>query len=259
MTKADIHKIQELRKKTGISISECKKILEESNNNIEDAIAELKKAGKKYSALQGEAKHGQISITKHSDKITMIQLNCQTDFVASTDSFNTALISISNLVAQQNTQTPVLDTNLIQEAISTITFEVKEAIVLVRAINCIYSNNTLVGSYSFQNSIGTIVRLSNTSNQELADNLAIHITAENPKYIDKLPQEVIDEITQQTQDQHSDKSPDIIQKIIDGVIKDTEQELCLIEQPYLKDTTLTIKEILSKENAQVEEFFRFQI
>ena len=194
--KAKIQDIQKLREQTQSPVVECKKALEEAEGNLEKAGEILKKRGELRAEEKGESrtKSGVVEAYIHSNHQVgaLIELRCETDFVAK-----------------------------------------------------------------------------NTEFKQLAYNLAMQVTALNPKYVsfDKMPQEIIEaqrkEYTEELKG--SKKPPEIVEKIIKGKLEKDFLELCLEQQIYIKDETKTIEQLIKEatakfgEKIEISRFIRFQI
>jgi elongation factor Ts len=193
---SQIELIKELRSKTGAGVSACKKALQESNNNVEEAQEYLRKKGlqKAKSKSSRSTSEGLIGNYVHlNGKIgVMVEVKCETDFVARTDDF-----------------------------------------------------------------------------KELAHNLALHIAASSPTYVSRedIPENVIEKEKEIYQEQLKDekKPANIMEKIIQGKLEKFYEENCLLEQPFVKDTNLTIQELLGTyvnklgENIQIGKFIRLEL
>jgi elongation factor Ts len=188
--------VKELRERTGIGMMECKKALEEADCHMDKAIEILRKKGYARAKDKAErtASEGLIGSYIHmTGKIgVLIELNCETDFVARNEEF-----------------------------------------------------------------------------KELVKNLAMHIAAASPKYISPadIPAEILEQERSIAREQFKDskKPPEIIEKIIEGKLTKFYEEVCLLEQAYVKDDKIKIKDLLTqfiakfKENTKVSRFVRYEI
>ena len=188
--------VKELRERTGIGMMECKRALEEAGGDAEKAIEILRKKGhaRAKDKAHRAASEGAVGAYIHSNaKIgVLVEVNCETDFVAMTDEF-----------------------------------------------------------------------------RELVRNLAMHIAASNPLYVAPadVPEDVLEKEKDIIREQFKDskKPPEIVEKIVQGKLNKFYEEVCLLEQPYIRDDKLRIKDLItgfvakSKENTKVCRFARFQI
>ncbi|HHF42888.1 MAG: elongation factor Ts [Candidatus Aminicenantes bacterium] len=192
--KADL--VKQLRDRTGIGMMECKRALQEAEGDIEKAITILRKKGyaRAKDKMSRETTEGLVGAYIHTNgKIgVLVEVNCETDFVARNEEF-----------------------------------------------------------------------------QALVKNIAMHIAAANPRYIS--PEDVEEEVIEQEKEiireqfKDSNKPPQVIEKIIEGKLKKFYEEVCLLEQPYIRDDKITIAQLIAThiakfgENIQVKRFSRFEI
>lgn len=264
--------VKELRERTGSGMMECKKALVEANGDIDLALENLRKKGaaqadKKASNIAAE---GVILIKTSSDqkKAVMLEINCQTDFVARDESFRKFAEQVAALVLEQNkTNVDELSELKIDESGQTVeerrrslVATLGENIQLRRATSM--SSSGIIGTYLHGDRIGVLVNLS-TNNAELGKDLAMHIAASRPRAISPqdIPQALIEKEREifTAQAQASGKSADIINKMVDGRIKKFMAEECLLGQPFVKDPNVTVESLLNKENAKVSAFERFAV
>jgi elongation factor Ts len=188
--------VKELRQRTGIGMMECKKSLKESKGDIEKAIVLLRKKG--YARAQGkmdrETAEGIVGSYVHlNDKIgVLVEVNCESDFVARNDEF-----------------------------------------------------------------------------KGLVKNIALHIAASNPRYIssEEISPEVLDQEREIIREQFKDskKPPEIVDKIIQGKLGKFYEEVCLLDQPFVKDDKVAVKQLVASyiakfgENIQIKRFARFEL
>jgi len=188
--------VKELRERTGIGMMECKRALEEAGGDAEKAIEILRKKG--YARAKDKAhrtaSEGAVGAYIHSNaKIgVLVEVNCETDFVARTDEF-----------------------------------------------------------------------------KELVKNISMHIAASNPLYIapSDVPEDVLEKEKDIIREQFKDskKPAEIVEKIVQGKLNKFYEEVCLLEQPYVRDDKIKVKDLItafvakSKENTRVGRFARFQI
>lgn len=188
--------VKELRQRTGIGMMECKKALQESSGDIEKAITILRKKGhaRAKDKMNRETAEGVIGSYIHlNGKLgVLVEVNCESDFVARNKEF-----------------------------------------------------------------------------QELVKNIAMHIAAANPQYVnsEEIPPDVLEKEKEIIREQFKDsnKPPQIIEKIVEGKLNKYYEEVCLMEQPYIKDDKISVKQLLASfiakfgENTRVRRFVRFEL
>lgn len=264
--------VKELRERTGSGMMECKKALVEANGDIELALETLRKKGaaaadKKASNIAAE---GVIIIRTSADKksAAMLEINCQTDFVARDESFRKFAEDVADLALSQNksdlTELSEIAINgsseTVEERRRALVGTLGENIQLRRAL--LMKSQGTVGSYLHGDRIGVLVELS-SDNNNVGKDLAMHIAASRPRAIspEDIPQVLIDKEREifTAQAQASGKSADIINKMVDGRIKKFLAEESLLGQPFVKDPSQTVEALLNRENTKVLSFERFEV
>ncbi len=261
--------IKELREKTGAGFLDCKKSLEENNNDMEKSIETLRKKGlaKASKKMDREANEGAVGIYSNNDLIVIIKVNSETDFAAKSDIFLNFLDSLGELALKNN------NINLDKQAFLKLSYEgetienyfnnmiakIGENLILNDLI--IMNNKNSNFSYYIHNSykdnigkiISTIKYSSKTYNNEiekLSKNLCMHVAAMKPESldIDDLDNEIIskEQNIQKELILSSGKPENIVEKILEGKMKKFYSEVTLLNQTYILDQEKTIKSLLSE-------------
>lgn len=265
--------VKELRERTGSGMMECKKALVEANGDIDLALDNLRKKGRAQADKKASniAAEGRVVIKLSPDhkKGIMLEVNCQTDFVARDDSFKEFAELVAERALEENIEDVVRILDLpvdrngnekIEDLRLSLVAKLGENIQLRRAI--IMSSEGSIGSYLHGDRIGVLVKLS-VDNKELGKDLAMHTAASRPRAIapEDIPQSVIQKEREifLAQAQGSGKPADIIEKMVEGRIKKFTNEECLLGQPFVKDPSKSISALLAAENAKVLAFERFEV
>ena len=265
MSNISASQVKELREKTGLGLMDCKKALEEANGDLDLAIEELRKSsGLKASKKSSRsAADGLIGIKSFEGRSFMVEINCETDFVARDDSFNGFMEEVLEIVssnADKDLQ-ELLDES-IEEQREKLVQKLGENIV-VRRIASSDNNADSSGVYLHSNNkIGTIVSLKGGS-EEVAKDIAMHAAATDPMAISPsdIPAEVIEKEREiyKAQSEESGKPEDIVEKMIEGKIRKFLSEVSLTEQDFVKDPNKTINDLLKDSNASIVSFTRFEV
>tara|TARA_B100000945_G_scaffold56621_1_gene41728 strand:+ start:977 stop:1837 length:861 start_codon:yes stop_codon:yes gene_type:complete len=265
MSNISASQVKELREKTGLGLMDCKKALEEANGDLDLAIEELRKSsGLKASKKSSRsAADGLIGIKSFEGRSFMVEINCETDFVARDDSFNGFMEEVLEIVssnADKDLQ-ELLDES-IEEQREKLVQKLGENIV-VRRIASSDNNADSSGVYLHSNNkIGTIVSLQGGS-EEVAKDIAMHAAATDPMAISPsdIPAEVIEKEREiyKAQSEESGKPEDIVEKMIEGKIRKFLSEVSLTEQDFVKDPNKTINDLLKDSNASIVSFTRFEV
>jgi elongation factor Ts len=265
--------VKELRERTGAGMMECKKALTETDGDIDAAIELMRKSG----AAKAEKKAGRTAaegliIIKHSDdnkNAVMVEVNCETDFVAKDDNFTT----FADAVAERVLASDVADVEALMalplhDGEETTIEEARQALVSkigenmnVRRFERMTANGA-VSSYRHGVKIGVIVDLVD-GNDELGKDVAMHVAATNPMCVseEQVPQEEIDKEKDifVAQAKESGKPDNIIEKMVTGRLKKYLAEITLVGQPFVKDPDQTVGKLLGSANASVASFTRFEV
>jgi elongation factor Ts len=256
--------VKELREKTGVGLMNCKKALTESDGNFDNAIKYLREKGLASASKKAarSTNEGRIFIAseekKAPKKAIILELNCETDFVAKNNDF----IELGNTLIQQllNKADATLE-DINKETMSNAILKLGENISIkqFKTVNVEGS----VSSYIHSNGkIGVIVTFSEPIDPELEKNIAMHIAATNPSYVhpNDVNKEEVESEKQiiRTQSQNEGKPEQIVEKIVEGRINKYFKEICLNEQPYIKDDKQSIKQLLPK-NITITSFIRLSL
>jgi elongation factor Ts len=255
--------VKELRERSGAGMMECKKALVENNADIEIAMEWLRKSGlakadKKASRVAAE---GRIVAAQAAGKAVLVEINCETDFVAKDASF----LKFSDAVAGIALNSGATDVaalkaaaypgaSNVEEAAKTLIATIGEKIDVRRMARV--ENAGTIGSYIHGGRIGVLVALKGGS-EDLAKGIAMHVAAMNPAHIraEDVPAEFLAKEKEIALSQMSDKEKakpaDILEKIISGKIHKIVSEVTLLGQPYVLDTNVTVADALKKEGADV--------
>ena len=264
MSAISASQVKELREKTGLGLMDCKKALEGANGDMDLAIEELRKtSGVKASKKSGRsAADGLIAIESKEQNIFMIEVNCETDFVARDDSF----VSFTKETLQNFSDNPdssleeLLDKG-IEDDREKLVQKLGENIV-VRRVSKTDSSST-VGSYLHSNQkIGCIVSLDG-GNESLANDIAMHAAATDPMAISPsdIPKEIVAKEKEifKAQSEESGKPAEIIEKMIEGKVSKFLAEVSLTEQDFVKDPNVKISQLLKDNDANILSFTRYEV
>lgn len=264
MSAISASQVKELREKTGLGLMDCKKALEGANGDMDLAIEELRKtSGVKASKKSGRsAADGLIAIESKEQNIFMIEVNCETDFVARDDSF----VSFTKETLQNFSDNPdssleeLLDKG-IEDNREKLVQKLGENIV-VRRVSKTHGSST-VGSYLHSNQkIGCIVSLDG-GNESLANDIAMHAAATDPMAISPsdIPEEIVAKEKEifKAQSEESGKPAEIIEKMIEGKVSKFLAEVSLTEQDFVKDPNVKISQLLKDNDANILSFTRYEV
>ena len=264
MSAISASQVKELREKTGLGLMDCKKALEGANGDMELAIEELRKtSGVKASKKSGRsAADGLIAIESKAQDIFMIEVNCETDFVARDDSFVVfTKETLQTFTGNPESSLEELLNNGIEDNREKLVQKLGENIVVRRVAKT--ENSSTVGSYLHSNQkIGCIVSLDG-GDESLANDIAMHAAATDPMAISPsdIPEEIVAKEREifKAQSEESGKPAEIIEKMIEGKVSKFLAEVSLTEQDFVKDPNTKISQLLKDNNANILSFTRYEV
>ena len=265
MSNISASQVKELREKTGLGLMDCKKALEEANGDLDLAVEELRKtSGLKASKKSSRsAADGLIGFKSSEGKSFMVEINCETDFVARDDSFNLFMQEVLEIVSTNGDQSlEDLLKSGIEEKREKLVQKLGENIVVRRTSSSVDKADSSGVYLHSNNKIGAIISLKGGT-KEVAKDIAMHAAATDPMAISPsdIPEDVIEKEREiyKAQSEESGKPADIVEKMIEGKIRKFLSEVSLTEQDFVKDPGLKIKDILKDNNASIIGFTRFEV
>ncbi len=260
--------VKELRERTGAGMMDCKKALQETNGDIEAAIENMRKSGQAKAAKKaGRVAAEGVILTKTEGNVgTLVELNCETDFVARDENF----LSFGGKVidaAFANKETDVeklkataIDGGTVEEVRETLVAKIGENMNVRRVITI--EGGDLVEAYVHGGRIGVLVAITG-GDEELAKDLAMHVAASAPQFVkpEDVDAEVVDRERQIQLDiaMQSGKPQEIAEKMVEGRMRKFTGEISLTGQAFVKDPSMTVGDLLKQKNADVLTFVRFEV
>ncbi len=260
--------IKELREKSGAGFLDCKKSLEENDNDIEKSIEALRKKGlaKASKKTDRAANEGAVAIYSNKDITALIKVNSETDFAAKSDTFLDFLQNLGELVLNNNAKIDKnqflnlkYESGTVQDYFNSMIAKIGENLILNDLI--IKENKQSNYAYyihnSYRNNIGKIVSLieysfskSDKKIETLAKNLCMHIAAMKPESLDinDLDKTIVknEEKIQKELILNSGKPSNIVDKILEGKMKKFYSEVTLLNQFYILDQDKDVKTIIDE-------------
>ena len=257
--------VKELRERTGIGMMDCKQALVTAKGDISLAIEELRKSsGIKASKKAGRsAADGVIRVEINNSKAFMVEINCETDFVAKDESFMEFSDEVLNTLSSGDFhEVEQLMKGDLQDKREKLIQKLGENIVVRRMFQSDDSADH-TGVYLHSNKKIACVTSLRGGNDEAAKDIAMHIAATDPLAIspNDIPVEILEKEKEifEAQSADSGKPKDIVVKMVEGKVKKFVSEVSLTEQDFVKDPGVKIKSLLDKNNAQVIQFKRFEV
>lgn len=282
--------VKKLRDSTGAGIMDCKRALTETNGNIEKAIEYLRKKGiaKAEKKASRETKDGLVEsyINPETRLGVLLEVNCETDFVAKTADFKNFVRNVTMHIANKKPvdTSELIQQNYLNDPTKTIAEVQTELIgklgenITIKRFELYESKNGLIESYIHPgNKLGVLVEVNCDNNtviqstdfQRFVHDVAMQIAASNPMVVKRqdLSPEIIEKEMSiyKSQAQNQNKPEHIAEKMAQGKMEKFYQEVCLIEQCFIKDPNKTIQELLKEligkmgETITIKRFARFQL
>lgn len=267
--------VKQLRERTGAGMMECKKALVETNGDLEAAAELMRKSGlakadKKAARVAAE---GVIAIERSADTraAAIVEVNCETDFVARENDFKAYAANVAKLALAQRPATLEALLALPVEGGGTLD-DVRRALVAKIGENIgvrrfeVVGSPVVVGAYLHGSRIGALVSL-NKGDDSVAKDVAMHVAASNPLYLSAA--EIPAELTAKEQEIHAEqtkadpkmagKPEAIIAKVVEGKIRKWMNEITLLGQPFVKDDKLSVEQYLKQAGAEIASFVRYEV
>lgn len=274
--------VKELRERTGAGMMDCKKALEATEGNIDAAIDWLREKGISKAAKKADriAAEGLTNILVDGNDAVLVELNSETDFVASNAQFLELLSTVTKalLTSGVTTVEEALKTSVngssLEEVLLNATATIGEKITLRRFVRVTKNDTEFFGSYVHKTdakiTVGgrtsALVVLSGGT-QEVAKDMAMQVASMSPTYIsrDHMPQDVVSkerDIQREialNDDALKSKPENVLNGIVEGRLSKSLQDMCLVDQLFFKDQDKKIAQVLKESNATVVSFIRYGV
>ncbi|MDD3383448.1 MAG: translation elongation factor Ts [Bacilli bacterium] len=268
--------IKTLRERTGAGMMDCKKALDASNGDIEAAIDWLRekgiaKAAKKEGRIAAE---GLTAIAVKDNKASMVEVNVETDFASKNEKFQKLVIDIANTVVENGSKDlesslkAKIDKITVEDAIVQAVSVIGEKITLRRVVTLEKTSQDVFGTYVHMGGrIGVIVTLKGVNDESVAKDVAMHIAASAPQYLSKqdVDQDYIDKETHiqleaaKVDPKLQGKPEEALKNIVKGKVDKSLREICLSEQPFVKDPSVNVAQFVKNHGGEIVEFVRFKV
>ena len=265
--------VKDLREKTGAGMMDCKKVLTEANGDMEKAIELLRERGIAKAAKKSDrvAAEGLVDayITEDGKVGAVVEVNAETDFVASNAEFKAFVADVAKQVALNNpadvdallAQTSISDsTKTVQEVLTNKIATIGENMSIRRFVR--FESNGSVAKYIHgDGKIAVLVDMENAS-EELAKDICMQIAAAKPEYLDRasVPAERVEKEMEilKVQAMNEGKPAEIAEKMVQGRIGKFYGEICLVDQEFVKNPDMKVSQLLKEKGATINRFARLE-
>ncbi len=263
--------VKALRDKTGAGMMDCKAALQHTNGDMDAAIDYLREKGIAKAAKKADriAAEGLCSVAVSGNEAVIFELNSETDFVAKNKQFINLIDSVGNILIKSgvdNTDAALAyehEGKTMETLLADATATIGEKISLRRVNRIIKTDTQGFGAYKHMGGRIAVLVLLESENAELAKDMAMHIAANNPQYLNRsaVDQATLDHETHiLTQQALAEGKPaNIVEKMIIGRLNKYLQEICLVDQAFVKDPDIKVSQHLKNNNNAVIRYIRLEV
>lgn len=272
MVKIKAAQVKELRDLTGAGMMDAKKALVEAEGDMEKASEIIREKGvetaaKKASRISAE---GLSHIHVEGNTAAVVEVNSETDYVAKNEQFQKLVKDIAETIAKEKpasveaaNDVKMSDGETIGDAITAAITTIGENITLRRFELVEKEDNEVFGAYEHMGGDISVLTLLEGDDEEVARNVSMHVAALNPEYAtrDDVPQETRDkELNFLTEQAKGEGKPEhIVEKIVEGRLNKWLGEISLIDQPFVRDGDITVKQYLDNNDSKIKSFTRIEV
>ena len=263
--------VKELREKTGAGMLDCKKALEANDGNIEASIDWLREKGISKAAKKSDriAAEGIASILVDGNDAVILEMNSETDFVAQNEKFKELVASVLKAIIKSDAKTveealalPCED-GTVNDLIISKTATIGEKLSLRRFAKVTKGDNETFGSYIHMGGKIAVLIVTENTSEEVAKDVAMHAAAMKPKYVKTtdVPAEEVarEEEVLKEQAVNEGKPAEIAEKMVKGRINKFYKEICLEEQPFVKDGDINVKTYVKNNGGEIKAMYRYEV
>ena len=263
--------IKELRDLSGAGLMDCKKALEASNNDIEEALDYLRKKGISKAAKKADrvAAEGLSTVVIDGNNASIVEVNCETDFVAKNEKFVNLVNKIAELIVKNDVKTMEEAMSLsteegtLNDTIVNFTATIGEKISFRRFARLSKTDSQNFGSYIHMGGRIAVLTLLEGADEETAKDVSMHAAAMRPSYVKRedVPAEEVERETSVLKEQamNEGKPAEIAEKMVNGRINKFYKEICLEEQDFVKDSDMTVGAFVKSKNGSIVNMVRFEV
>lgn len=263
--------IKELRDLSGAGMMDCKKALEENNNDLDKAAAYLRekgiaKAAKKAGRIAAE---GLSTIKEDGNKAVILEINCETDFVAKNEKFQKFVDDVANTILSSDAKTMQEALELscndgsLNDYVTNMTATIGEKISFRRFTLVTKNDDEYFGSYIHMGGKISVLSVIKGANENVAKDVSMHAAAMRPEYVTKkqVPEDVVENekkiLTEQAISEG--KPANIAEKMVAGRISKFYKEICLEEQDFVKDNSVSVSKYVSNNGGEIVDVIRYEV
>ena len=263
--------VKTLREKTGAGMLDCKKALEETKGDMDAAVDYLRekgiaKAAKKESRIAAE---GLTEILVDGNKAVIIEVNSETDFVAKNEEFKNFISVVSKAILNSGVKTMEealeveTENGKVSEYLVNLVAKIGEKLSFRRFELVEKTDKDVFGCYSHMGGRISVLTVVEGANEDVAKDVSMHVAAMNPGYLNReeVPADVIEHEKGIIKEQamNEGKPAEIAEKMVMGRINKYYKEVCLLEQPFVKDPDLTVETFVKNNGGTIKSMIRYEV
>ncbi|HIW11877.1 MAG TPA: translation elongation factor Ts [Candidatus Salinicoccus stercoripullorum] len=264
--------VKELREKTGAGMMDCKKALQETDGDLDKAADYLREKGIAKAAKKADriAAEGLVGVKSRGNSAAIVEINSETDFVARNESFQTLVNDVATHILEtkpadlEALNASEMNGKKVEEIITEAVSKIGEKLTLRRFAVAEKTDNDSFGEYLHMGGrIGVLTIVEGSTDAEAAKDVAMHAAALNPKYVSK------DDVSQEElaherevlkhQALNEGKPENIVDKMVEGRMRKYLEEICIVDQPFVKDSDQTVEQFLKSKGGTLKDFIRFEV
>lgn len=264
--------VKELREKTGAGMMDCKKALTETNGDMEKAIDFLREKGIASAAKKGDriAAEGLTYVVAEGNNAVILEVNSETDFVAKNEAFQSLVKELAaHLLANkpatvEEASGQTINGMTVADYINAAIAKIGEKLSLRRFTVVSKTDNDAFGAYLHMGGrISVLTVLEGTTDADAAKDVSMHIAALRPLYVsrDQVSQEEVERERQvlTTQALNEGKPENIVAKMVEGRLGKYFEDVCLLDQTFVKNPDQKVRQFVESKGATVREFVRYEV
>jgi len=265
--------VKELREKSGAGMLDCKKALEATNGNLDEAINWLREKGISKAAKKADriAAEGIAAILEKGNTACIIEVNSETDFVAKNEEFTSMVDTILNAIIDNDVEEGNIESVLalpcsdgtINDLIINKTAKIGEKLSFRRFVKLTKEDNESFGSYIHMGGKIAVLTLVENADENTAKDVSMHAAAMRPVYVKKedVPTDVLEKERAILKEQamNEGKPEEIAAKMVEGRIRKYYEEVCLEEQPFVKDSDMKVSVFVSNNGGTIKTMIRYEV
>lgn len=263
--------VKELRESTGAGMLDCKKALEATNGNLEEAANWLREKGISKAAKKADriAAEGIAAILIDGNDAVILEVNAETDFVAKNEEFTSMVDTLLKTIIKSDAKTLEealelsCEEGTLNDLITQKTAKIGEKLSFRRFEKITKEDNESFGEYIHMGGKIAVLTVVTDAGEEVAKDVAMHAAAMRPTYvkIEEVPASEVEKekeiLTEQAMNEGKPK--EIAEKMVQGRINKFYKEICLEEQPFVKDGDINVKTFVKNNGGTIKAMYRFEV